>query len=84
MRAGTIADRAVDGGGLTTWRSAANAPDGVQNALMMVGAFGSCNGLLGGMVWKPDRRSTKRSANEIAPGEPDCEKGHEEDCEARV
>jgi hypothetical protein len=51
---------------------------------MMVGAFGSCNGLLGGMVWKPDRRSTKRSANEIAPGEPDCEKGHEEDCEARV
>ena len=32
---------------LTTWRSAANAPDGVQNALMMVGAFGSCNGLLG-------------------------------------
>jgi hypothetical protein len=35
------------GRGITTWRSAANAPEGVQNALMMRGAFVCCNGLLG-------------------------------------
>jgi hypothetical protein len=33
---------------LTTWRSAANAPDKKQSALMMRGAFGCCNGVLGG------------------------------------
>jgi hypothetical protein len=33
-------------GCLTTWRSAANAPDEIQNALMMLGAFVCCNGLL--------------------------------------
>jgi hypothetical protein len=32
---------------LTSWRSAANAPDGVQNALMMLDAFVCCNGVLG-------------------------------------
>jgi hypothetical protein len=35
------------GGGLTTWRSAANAPDEYQNPMTIVGAFVSCNGLLG-------------------------------------
>jgi hypothetical protein len=34
-------------GGITTWRSAANAPDGIQNASIMLGAFVSCNGGLG-------------------------------------
>jgi hypothetical protein len=33
--------------GLTSWRSAANAPDGYQNALMMLGACVCCNGVLG-------------------------------------
>ena len=34
------------GRGLTSWRSAANAPDEYQNASTIVGAFGSCNGVL--------------------------------------
>jgi hypothetical protein len=32
--------------GLTTWRSAANAPDGVQDVMTIDGAFVSCNGAL--------------------------------------
>jgi hypothetical protein len=31
-----------------SWRSAANAPDEYQNAIRIVGAFASCNGVLGG------------------------------------
>ncbi|MBA2684036.1 MAG: hypothetical protein H0U66_06070 [Gemmatimonadaceae bacterium] len=31
-------------GGLTSWRSAANAPDDDQNANTIVGAFDCCNG----------------------------------------
>jgi hypothetical protein len=42
--AGRLEMRGCD---LTTWHSVANAPDGIQNALMMVGAFVNCNGLLG-------------------------------------
>jgi hypothetical protein len=34
------------GRGITSWRSAANAPDGYQIEYMMVGAFVSCNGVL--------------------------------------
>jgi len=34
-------------GGLTSWRSAANAPDEYQGAMIMLGAFVSCNGMLG-------------------------------------
>jgi hypothetical protein len=32
------------GRGITSWRSAANAPNEYQNAVTILGAFGSCNG----------------------------------------
>jgi len=37
----------MSGRGLTSWRSAANAPDKYQSAVTIVGAFDSCNGVLG-------------------------------------
>jgi hypothetical protein len=37
------------GCGLTTWRSAANAPDEYLNSMIMLGAFVCCNGVLGAM-----------------------------------
>jgi hypothetical protein len=36
--------------GLTTWRSAASAPHESQNAITILGAFVSCNGVLAGAV----------------------------------
>jgi len=34
----------MSGRGLTSWRSAANAPDDDQDAITIIGAFVSCNG----------------------------------------
>jgi len=47
---------------LTTWRSAANAPERISDQLMMAGAFVSCNGVLGCAAQRD------RTADVKAPG----------------
>jgi len=44
--------------GLTTWRSAANAPDGSQDVMTIDGAFVCCNGLLASSTFMLAARPT--------------------------
>ena len=53
MRLHGVIARATEVVCLTSWRSAANAPDGGQDAFTICGAFVSCNGVLGGRVVDP-------------------------------
>jgi hypothetical protein len=53
------------GSRLTTWRSAANAPERIQNLLMMVGAFVCCNGLLDGCPALPTESNCSQDTPHI-------------------